>query len=59
METNETFEKPHVTVFTIERELDTPTLEQSLTDLGYYQLTWNPVKNADYYEIYEYEEDDD
>ena len=57
LETNETFEKPHVTVFTIKRELDTPTLEQSLTDLGYYQLTWNPVKNADYYEIYEYEED--
>lgn len=57
--TNEAYEKPRVTVFTIARDLDTPTLEQSVSQVGDYQLTWNSIKGADYYEVYAYEEESD
>ena len=57
--TNKAYEKPRVTVFTIARDLDTPTLEQSISDMGDYELTWNPINGADYYEVYRYEAESD
>ena len=53
-ETGEQLEKPVVTVFSIEQELNTPTLTQSVGVDGYYKLSWSAVEGADYYEVYEY-----
>lgn len=55
LETNQELEKPLVTVFTIGREMNTPTLEQSIAKDGSYKLTWTEVEGADYYEVYEYD----
>lgn len=53
--TGEELEKPIVTIFTIARDLDTPTLEQYVQTDGYYALDWSEVPGADYYEVYEYD----
>ncbi len=55
--TGEQLEKPIVTIFTIARDLDTPTLEQYVQNDGYYALDWSEVPGADYYEVYEYDID--
>lgn len=52
LDTGEMLDKPVITVFTIKQEMDTPTLEQSVDEQGYYQLTWSAVEEADYYEVY-------
>lgn len=52
--TNKKFDKPQVTVFTIAREMNTPTLKQSVATDGYYKLDWEEVEGADYYEVYYY-----
>ena len=52
-ETGEKLDKPVVTVFTIARDLNTPTLEQSVNENGSYTLSWSEVEGADYYEVYE------
>lgn len=55
IDTGEALEKPLVTVFTIARDLGTPTLQQSVQNDGYYALNWSEVDGADYYEVYEYD----
>lgn len=55
IDTGEPLEKPLVTVFTIARDLGTPTLQQSVQNDGYYALNWSEVEGADYYEVYEYD----
>lgn len=55
IDTGEPLEKPLVTVFTIARDLGTPTLQQSVQNDGYYALNWSEVDGADYYEVYEYD----
>lgn len=53
--TGEQLEKPLVTIFTIARDLQTPTLQQYVQTDGYYALEWSEVPGADYYEVYEYD----
>jgi len=53
--TNEAYEKPVITVFTIKKDLQAPTLSQSVADDGCYKLTWSAVQGADYYDIYSYD----
>lgn len=55
METGKKLDKPIITIFTIARELGTPTLTQSVESDGYYALSWTGVEGADYYEVYEYD----
>jgi transglutaminase-like putative cysteine protease len=55
IDTGEPLEKPLVTVFTIARDLGTPTLQQLVQNDGYYALNWSEVEGADYYEVYEYD----
>lgn len=55
IDTGEPLEKPLVTVFTIARDLGTPTLQQLVKNDGYYALNWSEVEGADYYEVYEYD----
>ena len=55
-QTGEELDKPLVTVFTIARDLNTPTLKQSVGEDGYYKLSWTPVDGADYYDVYEYDD---
>ena len=54
-EADKMFDKPQVTVFTIKQDLTSPTLTQSVSENGYYQLEWSSVKEADYYEVYRYD----
>lgn len=53
LKTGEALEKPIVTVFTIKRDLNTPTLRQSVNKNGEYVLSWTEVEGADYYEVYQ------
>ncbi|MBE5957403.1 MAG: hypothetical protein E7254_00870 [Lachnospiraceae bacterium] len=55
-ESDKKLDKPQVTVFTIPNELDTTTLKQFVAEDGNYQLKWNGVSGADYYEVYRYDE---
>ncbi len=55
-ETGEDLEKPAVTVFSLENEMNAPTVTQGVSADGYYALSWNAVEGADYYEIYYYDE---
>ena len=48
-QTGEKLERPEVTVFTIKPELDTPTVQASITTEGLVQLEWEPVEGADNY----------
>lgn len=59
LETGKKLDKPIVTVFTIARELNTPTLEQGVSETGSYSLKWSEVDGADYYEVYRYDEEMD
>lgn len=52
--TGRKLDKPIVTVFTIARDLNTPTLTQSIAENGNYMLSWTEVEDADYYEVYMY-----
>ncbi len=54
LETGEAYEKPQITVFTIKKELEAPTVKQSVSEEGYYQLSWNAVEGAEEYEVYRY-----
>ena len=56
-ETGEALEKPLVTVFSIQQEMNTPTLKHGVGADGYYNLSWSEVAGADYYEVYEYDAD--
>ena len=55
-QTGDELDKPLVTVFTIARDLNTPTLKQSVGEDGYYKLSWTPVDGADYYDVYKYDD---
>ena len=52
--TGEMLEKPIITVFTTREEMNTPTVQQSVGEDGWYKLTWSEVEGADYYEVYKY-----
>ena len=52
--TGEMLERPVITVFTTKEEMNTPTVQQSVGQDGWYTLTWSEVEGADYYEVYEY-----
>ena len=54
LQTGKQLEKPIVTVFTTKEDMNTPTLQQSLNENGFYSLSWDAVENADYYEVYRY-----
>lgn len=56
LKTGKMLDKPQITVFTTKEELNTPTLEQSVSNTGLYTLNWSEVEGADYYEVYEYNE---
>ncbi|MCL2077027.1 MAG: hypothetical protein FWH08_01310 [Oscillospiraceae bacterium] len=51
--TGEVYEKPLVTAFTVQNELDTPTVSFSVTSDGYARFEWNPIEGAEKYSIYE------
>lgn len=53
IETGNKLEKPQVAMFTIRRELNTPTVSFSVSETGYAQLSWRPVENATKYEVYQ------
>lgn len=55
--TGEMLDKPVITVFTTKEEMDTPTVQQSVGQDGWYTLTWSEVEGADYYEVYEYSDE--
>lgn len=55
LETGEDLEKPIVTIFTMANDLNTPTISQGIALDGYYQLSWDAVEGADYYEVYFYD----
>lgn len=52
---NKAYDKPQITVFTIARDLQSPTLSQSVAENGYYKLSWDAVEGADSYEVYEFD----
>ena len=51
--TAETLERPLVTIFTIENQLEAPNSEFYVTDNGSAAFRWNQVPGADYYLIVE------
>lgn len=55
--TAETLERPIVTIFTVENQLDAPQSEFYVTENGEAAFRWNEVEGADYYLIVEINED--
>lgn len=53
LQTGKMLEKPMITVFTTKEEMNTPTVTQGIAEDGNYCLSWKPVEDADYYEVYE------
>lgn len=56
LETGEMLDTPLITVFTTKEELSAPTLTQTVGSDGLYNLSWDAVEGADYYEVYSYDE---
>lgn len=56
LETGEMLDTPLITVFTTKEELAAPTLTQTVGSDGLYNLSWDAVDGADYYEVYRYDE---
>jgi len=58
VKTSETLEKPQVTIFTIENQLEAPKSKFYVTEEGYAAFTWEPVAGADYYLIVKIDDED-
>lgn len=56
LKTGEMLDTPLITVFTTKEELSAPTLTQTVGSDGLYNLSWNAIEGADYYEVYSYDE---
>lgn len=53
LQTGENLERPIVTPFSIRHDLDAPTLTQGISNNNTYTLSWEPVKGAVEYRVYE------
>lgn len=56
LQTGEMLDTPLITVFTTKEELAAPTLTQTVGSDGLYNLSWDSVEGADYYEVYSYDD---
>ena len=54
LETGETLEKPIVTPFTVEHDLQAPVITQGVDENNCYRLTWEAVPGAVEYVVYEH-----
>lgn len=54
LQTGEDLANPIVTPFSIQHDLDTPTLSQSVNEGNLYTLSWSPVNGATEYRVYEH-----
>lgn len=54
LETGKDLEKPIVTPFTIKHDVDAPTIKQGVDENNSYILSWEPVKNAVEYHVFEH-----
>lgn len=54
LETGKDLEKPIVTPFTIEHEIDSPTISQTVDSNNSYILSWEEVPGAVQYRVYEH-----
>lgn len=54
LETGEYLNRPIITPFSVKHDLDAPTIEQSVNEGNLYTLSWNPVKGATEYRVYEH-----
>lgn len=52
LETGEVLEKPIVTIFSVDHNIDAPIVTQTIDEQNYYTLTWNEVLGATHYSVY-------
>lgn len=57
VKTSEPLEKPLVTIFTLENQLEAPHSKFHVTEDGFAAFSWNAVQGADYYLIIEMDAD--
>lgn len=54
LQTGEDLSKPIVTPFSVQHDLDAPTVTQGVNESNLYTLSWSPVKGATKYRVYEH-----